>query len=112
MKKVEAVIRPSTLQKVLDALAVAGYPGVTVSEVMGHGKQKGITQEYRGQSHEGLLHKLKLEVIVEDGAQVKKLIDAIQKAAKTGEIGDGKIFVSPVDEAIRIRTGEVGAAAI
>lgn len=111
MKKVEAVIRPSTLQKVLDALAVAGYPGVTVSEVMGHGKQKGITQEYRGQSHEGLLHKLKMEVVVSDG-EVKKLVDAISKAAKTGEIGDGKIFVSPVDEAVRIRTGEAGAAAI
>ena len=111
MKKVEAVIRPSTLQKVLDALAVAGYPGVTVTEVMGHGKQKGITQEYRGQSHEGLLHKIRLELVVED-SQAKKLVDAISKAAKTGEIGDGKIFISPVEEAIRIRTGEVGAAAV
>ncbi|MBI4970767.1 MAG: P-II family nitrogen regulator [Candidatus Omnitrophica bacterium] len=111
MKKVEAIIRPSTLQKVLDALAVAGYPGVTVSEVTGHGKQKGITQEYRGQSHEGLLHKLKVEVVVED-SDAKKLINAITKAAKTGEIGDGKIFISPVEEAIRIRTGESGAAAI
>src|SRR3990167_7940251 len=111
MKKVEAIIRPSTLQKVLDALAVAGYPGVTVSEVTVHGKQKGITQEYRGQSHEGLLHKLKLEVVVDD-ADAKKLITAISKAAKTGEIGDGKIFVSPVDEAVRIRTGEVGGSAI
>ncbi len=111
MKKVEAIIRPSTLQKVLDALAVAGYPGVTVSEVTGHGKQKGITQEYRGQSPEGLLHKLKLEVVVDD-SEAKKLINAISTAAKTGEIGDGKIFVSPVDEAVRIRTGEVGGSAI
>lgn len=111
MKKVEAIVRPSTLQKVLDALAEAGYPGVTVSEVQGHGKQKGITQEYRGQSHEGLLHKLKLETVVEDG-EVKKLVSAISKAAKTGEIGDGKIFVSPVEEALRIRTGESGNAAI
>ena len=111
MKKVEAIIRPSVLQKVLDALAVAGYPGVTVHEVTGHGKQKGITQEYRGQSHEGLLHKLKLEMVVEDG-EVKKLIEAVSKSAKTGEIGDGKIFVSNIEEAVRIRTGEQGGSAV
>ncbi len=111
MKKVEAIIRPSVLQKVLDALAVSGYPGVTVQEVTGHGKQKGITQEYRGQSHEGLLHKLKIEMVVEDN-EVKKLIEAVSKAAKTGEIGDGKIFVSNIEEAVRIRTGEQGGAAV
>lgn len=111
MKKVEAIIRPSTLQKVLDALAVAGYPGVTVTEVVGHGKQKGITQVYRGQSHEGLLHKLKVEVVAED-SHVSKLVDAISKAGKTGEIGDGKIFVSTIEQAHRIRTGESGTGAI
>jgi len=111
MKKVEAIIRPSTLQKVLDALSASGYPGVTVSEVKGHGKQKGITEEYRGQSHEGLLHKIKLETIVDDG-EVNKLVETISSAAKTGQIGDGKIFVSNVDEAVRIRTGEKGGSAL
>ncbi len=111
MKKVEAIIRPSTLQKVLDALSASGYPGLTVAEVKGHGKQKGITEEYRGQSHEGFLHKIKLETVVTDD-QVDTLVETITNAAKTGQIGDGKIFVSDVGEAVRIRTGEKGNDAI
>lgn len=111
MKKVEAIIRPSALRAVLDGLKKVGYPGVTVMEVSGHGKQKGITESYRGQSVEGLLPKLLLMTIV-DNDQAQEVVDVISKAAKTGEIGDGKIFLSPVDNAFRIRTGEKGDKAI
>ncbi|HJT23799.1 MAG TPA: P-II family nitrogen regulator, partial [bacterium] len=98
MKKVEAIIRPSALRAVLDGLKKVGYPGVTVMEVSGHGKQKGITESYRGQSVEGLLPKLLLMTIV-DNDQALEVVDVISKAAKTGEIGDGKIFVSTVENA-------------
>lgn len=111
MKKVEAIIRPSALRAVLDGLKAVGYSGVTVSEVQGHGTQKGITESYRGQSVEGLLPKLSLTTVVGD-KQVPKVIQIISKTARTGEIGDGKIFVSPVSNAIRIRTGEKGEKAI
>ena len=111
MKKVEAIIRPSALRAVLDGLKKVGYPGVTVMEVSGHGKQKGITESYRGQSVEGLLPKLLLMTIV-DNDQALEVVDVISKAAKTGEIGDGKIFVSPMDNAFRIRTGEKGDKAL
>jgi nitrogen regulatory protein P-II 1 len=111
MKKVEAIIRPSALRAVLDGLKQVGYPGVTVLEVSGHGAQKGITESYRGQSVEGLLPKLMVVAVVDD-SQVKQVVDVISKAAKTGEIGDGKIFVSTVDDAFRIRTGEGGDKAI
>ena len=111
MKKIEAVIRPSALRAVLDGLKAVGYPGVTVVEVSGHGKQKGITESYRGQTTEGLLPKLMVVAVV-DNDQVEEVIGVITKAAKTGEIGDGKIFVSPVDNAFRIRTGEKGDKAI
>jgi len=111
MKKIEAIIRPSALRAVLDGLKAVGYPGVTVVEVSGHGKQKGITESYRGQTTEGLLPKLMVVAVV-DNDQVEEVIGVITKAAKTGEIGDGKIFVSPVDNAFRIRTGEKGDKAI
>ncbi len=107
MKKIEAILRPSALRSVLDALKTAGYPGITVTEVSGHGKQKGITESYRGQTVEGLLPKLLVTVVVPD-TKVKKTTEKIIAAARTGEIGDGKIFISPVSNAIRIRTGESG----
>jgi len=111
MKKVEAIIRPSALRAVLDGLKAVGYPGVTVTEVSGHGTQKGITESYRGQSVEGLLPKLVITAVVRD-AQVVKVTNIIVKTARTGEIGDGKIFVSPVTTAIRIRTGDKGDKAV
>lgn len=111
MKKVEAIIRPSALRAVLDGLKAVGYSGVTVSEVQGHGTQKGITETYRGQSVEGLLAKLVVTTVVSD-KHLNKVIAIITKTARTGEIGDGKIFVSPVSNAIRIRTGEKGDKAI
>jgi nitrogen regulatory protein P-II 1 len=111
MKKVEAIIRPSALRAVLDGLKAVGYSGVTVAEVQGHGTQKGITESYRGQSVEGLLPKLLLTTVVGD-KQVLKVTQIIMKTARSGEIGDGKIFVSPVANAIRIRTGEKGEKAI
>jgi nitrogen regulatory protein P-II 1 len=111
MKRIEAIIRPSALRAVLDGLKAVGYSGVTVVEVQGHGTQKGITESYRGQSVEGLLPKLSMVVVVGD-KQVNKVIQIISRTARTGEIGDGKIFVSPVLTAIRIRTGEKGEKAL
>jgi len=111
MKKVEAIIRPSALRAILDGLKVVGYSGVTVTEVSGHGKQKGITESYRGQSVEGLLPKLVVTAVVDD-TKVTKIVNIIIKSARTGEIGDGKIFISPVTNVIRIRTGEKGKKAI
>jgi nitrogen regulatory protein P-II 1 len=111
MKKVEAIIRPSALRGVLDGLKAVGYSGVTVTEVQGHGTQKGITESYRGQSVEGLLPKLIATTVVKD-KHLNKVLDIIIKTARTGEIGDGKIFVSSVLNAVRIRTGEKGEKAI
>jgi nitrogen regulatory protein PII len=111
MKKVEAIIRPSALRGVLDGLKAVGYSGVTVSEVQGHGTQKGITESYRGQSVEGLLPKLVVTTVVKD-KHLNKVLDIIVKTARTGEIGDGKIFVASVLNAVRIRTGEKGEKAI
>jgi nitrogen regulatory protein P-II 1 len=111
MKKIEAVIRPSSMRSVLDGLKAVGYSGVTIAEVQGHGKQKGITESYRGQTVEGLLPKLLLTTVVSDKL-VNKVIETIIKSVRTGEIGDGKIFVSDIEEAIRIRTGEKGDKAV
>lgn len=111
MKKIEAILRPSALRSVLDSLKNSGYPGVMVTEVQGHGKQKGITESYRGQTVEGLLPKLMVTVVVPD-AKVKKTIANIIASARTGEIGDGKIFISPIADTIRIRTGEKGEKAL
>jgi len=108
--KVEAIVRRSALKKVLEALKEANYPGITVSEVEGHGKQRGITQTYRDQSHLALLPKMRVEVVCEE-KEVPLITQAILKSAQTGEIGDGKIFIMPVSEVIRIRTGEKGSKA-
>ncbi|MEM7772002.1 MAG: P-II family nitrogen regulator [Cyanobacteria bacterium P01_A01_bin.37] len=106
MKKVEAIIRPFKLDEVKIALVNAGIVGMTVSEVRGFGRQKGQTERYRGSEYTvEFLQKLKVEIVVEDD-QADMVVDKIIAAARTGEIGDGKIFVSPVNEIVRIRTGE------
>ena len=112
MKKVEAIIRPFKLEDVKIALVNASVVGMTVSEVRGFGRQKGQTERYRGSEYTvEFLQKLKLEIVVED-KQVDLVIEKIISAAQTGEIGDGKIFVYPVDAIIRIRTGETNLEAI
>ena len=112
MKKVEAIIKPFKLDEVKEGLSSVGVQGLTVSEVKGFGRQKGHTELYRGAEYVvDFLPKVKIEVIVTD-EKVTEVVDLIEKAAKTGRIGDGKIFVLPVDEVIRIRTGERGADAI
>jgi nitrogen regulatory protein P-II 1 len=112
MKKIEAVIKPFKLDEVKDALNAIGVQGITVTEVKGFGRQKGHTELYRGAEYVvDFLPKVKLEIIAAD-ALVPKIIQTIETTAKTGRIGDGKIFVTPVDEVIRIRTGERGEAAI
>ena len=112
MKKVEAVIKPFKLDDVKDALHDAGVSGITVTEVKGFGRQKGHTELYRGAEYVvDFLPKVKIEVVMEE-SMVERAVEAIQQAAHTGRIGDGKIFVSTIDEAIRIRTGERGADAI
>ncbi len=112
MKKIEAIIRDEKLGAVKESLKAAGVAGMTVTEVKGHGTQKGITEVYRGRQFAvDLISKIKIDVIVDD-KDVKTITDTICDIAKTGSIGDGKIFVSSVDDAIRIRTGESGAKAI
>jgi nitrogen regulatory protein P-II 1 len=112
MKKVEAIIKPFKLEEVKDALGDVGIEGMTVTEVKGFGRQKGHTEIYRGSEYTvDFLPKIKLELVVPDGS-VEAAVNAIIKAAKTGKIGDGKIFVSPVEQAIRIRTEEKGEAAV
>ncbi|MEM1169185.1 MAG: P-II family nitrogen regulator [Cyanobacteria bacterium P01_H01_bin.35] len=112
MKKVEAIIRPFKLDEVKIALVNAGIVGMTVSEVRGFGRQKGQTERYRGSEYTvEFLQKLKIEIVVEDD-QVDMVVDKIIAASRTGEIGDGKIFISPVDKIVRIRTGESNMEAI
>ncbi len=112
MKKIEAIIKPFKLEEVKDALADLGIEGMTVSEVKGFGRQKGHTEIYRGSEYTvDFLPKIKIEVVLGD-ALLEGALAAIVKAAKTGKIGDGKVFVSPVDEAIRIRTDETGDKAV
>ena len=112
MKRIEAIIRPDKVTAVRQALEKVGFPGLNVSEVEGHGKQKGVVQQWRGDKYRvELLPKMRLEVVVSD-RDVPKILRAIQDTAKTGAVGDGKIFVSPVEEVIRIRTGEAGEAAL
>jgi len=106
LKKVEAIIRPFKLDEVKIALVNAGVVGMTVSEVRGFGRQKGQTERYRGSEYTvEFLQKLKIEIVVEDN-QADMVVEKIVNAARTGEIGDGKIFISPVDQIVRIRTGE------
>jgi nitrogen regulatory protein P-II 1 len=112
MKKVEAIIKPFKLDEVKEALHEVGIQGITVTEAKGFGRQKGHTELYRGAEYVvDFLPKVKIEVVMED-TMVERAVEAIQKAAHTGRIGDGKIFVSSIEEAIRIRTGEHGADAI
>ncbi|HBU26164.1 MULTISPECIES: P-II family nitrogen regulator [Synechococcus] len=112
MKKIEAVIRPFKLDDVKMALVNAGIVGMTVTEVRGFGRQKGQVERYRGSEFTvEFLQKLKLEIVVDDG-QVDTVVSAVQEAARTGEIGDGKIFVTPVESVIRIRTGDRDTSAI
>ena len=112
MKKIEAIIKPFKLDEVREALAEIGISGLTVTEVKGFGRQKGHTELYRGAEYVvDFLPKVKIEVVVAEGV-VEDTIEAILKAARTGKIGDGKIFVMPVDQIVRIRTGETGEAAV
>jgi nitrogen regulatory protein P-II 1 len=112
MKEITAIIRPDKLEVVKEALQEIQCNGVTVTEVKGRGRQLGITESYRGRDYKvDLLPKTRLEIIVND-EDLEKVIDAIVKTAQTGDIGDGKIFVSPVDDVVRIRTGERGQKAV
>lgn len=112
MKKIEAIIQPSRFESVKDALLEIGIEGLTVTEVRGHGRQKGHTEVYRGREYSlDLLPKVKLELVIPD-TQAGKVIATILKSAKTGKIGDGKIFVSTIEDAIRIRNEEHGESAL
>ena len=112
MKKIEAIIKPFKLDEVKEALQDVGIQGITVTEAKGFGRQKGHTELYRGAEYVvDFLPKVKLEVVLEDQL-VERAVEAIEQAARTGRIGDGKIFVSVIEEAIRIRTGETGAEAV
>jgi nitrogen regulatory protein P-II 1 len=112
LKKIEAIIKPFKLEEVKEALDGVGVRGITVSEVKGFGRQKGHTELYRGAEYVvDFLPKIKIELVLPDG-MVEKAVEAIVSAAKTGRIGDGKIFILPMDEAIRIRTGEKGEEAV
>ena len=112
MKKIECIIKPFKLEDVKDALSEIGIQGMTATEVKGFGRQKGHTELYRGSEYTvDFLHKVKLEIIVKD-EDSDKVVEAIMQAARTGRIGDGKIFVTPVDKIVRIRTGELDSQAI
>ncbi len=112
MKKIEAIIKPFKLEEVKEALGGIGAQGMSVTEIKGFGRQKGHTETYRGAEYNvDFLPKIKIEVVVEDD-QVESAIEKIEAAAGTGKIGDGKIFVIPVEEAVRIRTGERGGEAL
>ena len=112
MKKIEAIIKPFKLDEVKDALHEIGLQGITVTEAKGFGRQRGHTELYRGAEYVvDFLPKVKIEIVLEE-SQVERAVEAIQQAAKTGRIGDGKIFITSVEEVIRIRTGERGTEAI
>lgn len=112
MKKIEAIIRPEKVDDVLAALEDAGYAGIMITEIKGHGKQKGVIQQWRGKEYRvSLLPKVKVEIVVKD-TDVTKITKAVINIAKTGNIGDGKIFISNIDSCIRIRTEEEGEKAL
>jgi nitrogen regulatory protein P-II 2 len=112
MKLITAIIKPFKLEEVRDALSRVGVLGMTITEVKGYGRQKGHTELYRGAEYAvNFLPKIRIEVVVPD-EDADKVVDAIGSAAKTGQIGDGKIFVTPIEQALRIRTGETGADAL
>ena len=113
MRKIEAIIRPEKLTAVKEALETLGYPGITIVDAKGHGRQKGIVQQFRGKEYKiELLPKIKLELVVNDDKNLKEILSTIMENARTGEIGDGKIFVWPIENVIRIRTGEMGPEAV
>jgi len=112
VKKIEAIIKPFKLDEFKDALHEVGITGLTVTEVKGFGRQKGHTELYRGAEYQvDFLPKVKIEVVIDDD-RVNAVVEAIERSARTGKIGDGKIFVSPVEEVVRIRTGERGSGAL
>lgn len=112
MKKVEAIIRPFKLDEVKEALIEEGIKGLTISEVRGYGRQKGHTETYRGSEYQiEFIPKIKIEIVVDD-SMLNKVIDAILRTAKTGQVGDGKIFISDIQDVIRIRTEESGNQAV
>ncbi len=112
MKYIIAIIKPFKLEEVREALGAIGVQGITVTEVKGHGRQRGHTEFYRGAEYAvSFVPKVKIEVAVES-ALAQRVVDAIQTAAKTGQIGDGKVFVLPLEEAFRVRTGETGSSAL
>jgi nitrogen regulatory protein P-II 1 len=112
MKKIEAIIRPEKLDVVLKAIETTGYAGVMITEIKGHGKQKGIVQQWRGGEYRvPFLSKMKLEIVAKDG-DVEKIRSVISAAARTGEVGDGKIFVYDISDVYKIRTGETGEEAL
>ncbi len=112
MKKIEAIIRPAKVGDVCDALGKVGHPGLSITEIEGHGKQQGIQQQFHGKTYRiELLTKTKIEVVVKD-QDAGKIIKVIKEAAFTGKVGDGKIFISPIENALRIRTDEQGELAL
>lgn len=112
MKKIEAVIRVEKLEDVRESLEKLGYPGMMITRIEGHGRQKGLVEQFRGREFKvELLPKIKIEIVAKD-TDAEKISSAIADASKTGEIGDGKIFISTIDNAIRIRTGEKGDSAV
>lgn len=112
MKYIIAIIKPFKLEEVREALGAIGVQGITVTEVRGHGRQRGHTEFYRGAEYAvSFVPKVKIEVAVESGL-AQRVVEAIQTAAKTGQIGDGKVFVLPLEEAFRVRTGETGSSAL
>ena len=112
MKRIEAIVRPGKVGDVCAALELAGHHGVMITEIEGHGKQKGLEQQVRGKTYKvGLMTKARIEVVVKD-SDTDKIVNAIRETAFTGKVGDGKIFISPVEDAVRIRTAEHGEAAI
>jgi len=112
VKRIEAIIRPFKLEEVKEALVEEGIRGLTISEVRGYGRQKGHTETYRGSEYRiEFVPKIKIEVVIED-SKVEKIVDAILKTAKTGQVGDGKIFIYNVEDVVRIRTGESGKDAL
>ncbi|MDD5561695.1 MAG: P-II family nitrogen regulator [Candidatus Omnitrophica bacterium] len=112
MKKIEAVFRVEKLEDVTDALEKIGCPGIMITNIEGHGRQKGLTEQFRGREYKvSFLPKIKIEIVLKDG-DVEKVVNTIARIAQTGEIGDGKIFIYPVENAVRIRTGEKGEGAI
>lgn len=112
MKKIEAIVRPEKIDKLMEKLEELGYSGVTVSDVEGHGRQKGMKEIFRGREYDiKFIPKRKLEIVVKD-EMAEKIIDAIVQVASTGQVGDGKIFVTPVLDVIRVRTKERGESAV